>query len=120
MLNALQRAEKAEQSLAAERERADKIVAAERHSKDFLVLQLASRVVTKHGGYGLEAEPKPTEPPPPHPKKFIREPNEQDLARLDYYKQCYRQADKSEDEAEAIWEREMRGEQVTYEYEQEQ
>lgn len=120
LLSTLQRAERAEQALAAERQRADDIVAGERQSKDYLILQLASRVVQKHGGYALEAEPKPTEPPPPHPKGFIREPNEHDNARLDWYKKCYLEAGKSEEEAQAVWEAEMRGEVVKYEYEQEQ
>lgn len=120
LLQTLQRAEKAEQALAKERERADDKIDAERKSKDFLILQLASRVVQKHGGYALESEPKAAEPPPPHPKGFVREPNDYDLARLEGYKEIYRQQGRSEDEAEALWEREMRGEQITYEYEQEQ
>ena len=119
LLHALGRAEKAEAALIEERRRADELIASERQAKDFLTLQLASRVITKHGGYGLEAEPKATEPAS-HPKGYVREPNEQDAARLDYYKQCYREAGKSEDEAQAVWEAEMRGEAVTYEYEQEQ
>lgn len=119
LLHALQRAEKAEQALIDERRRADELIAGERQAKDYLTLQLASRVVTKHGGYGLEVEPKSAEPVA-HPKGFVREPTDHDFTRLDYYKQCYREAGKSEDEAETLWEAEMRGETVTYEYEQEQ
>lgn len=119
LLQALQRAEKAEQALADERRRTDSVIANERQAKDFLTLQLASRVVTKNGGYALEVEPKSSEPTP-HPKGYAREPNDQDLARLEHYKRCYLEAGKSEDEAEAIWEAEMRGENVTYPYEQEE
>jgi hypothetical protein len=116
LLSALQRTERAEELLATERRRADELIAAERQAKDFLTVQLASRVVTRHGGYGLALEPSPTEPAP-HPKGYVREPNEQDLARLDYYKQCYLQAGKPEEEAESLWESEMRGATPSYPFE---
>ena len=50
---ALEGREKAESRLTAERERLDGIVASERQGKDWLTVQLASRVVTKHGQYGV-------------------------------------------------------------------
>ena len=106
---AIRRAEAAEQALAAERQ-----------GKDWLTVQLASRIVTKHGGYGLAHEPPPPAPPPqPHPRGFVRDPTEIDYAKLEYYRQCARQAGKSEEEAEHIWEAEMRGESVRYEYDDE-
>lgn len=89
----------------------------ERAAKDTLVVQLASRVITKHGGYGLDEPERPA--PPPHPKRFTHEPSETDLAKLDYYKQCYLQAGRPVEEAEAIWEAEMRGETPVYPYESE-
>ena len=120
--SALHRAKTAEENLAEERKRLDDIVASERGAKDFLTLQLTSRVITKHGGYGL-AETKP-EPVVAHPKGFVREPEEVDTARFHYYVRCYQEAGKSPDEAQQLatnlWEAEMRGESVTYEYEQEQ
>lgn len=103
--HALKRAASAEQSLAAERE-----------AKDRLVIELASRVVTKHGGYGLTGPVAQVEPPPPNPRGFTHEPSEIDLAKLEYYKQCARAAGRSELEAESIWEAEMRGEPVRYDY----
>lgn len=118
LLHALQRAERAEAALADERRRADDLIASERQSKDFLTLQLASRVVTKHGGYGLEAEPKTIEPEL-HPKGYIREPSDIDYARLEGYIEFYRRDGRSEEEAQALWDSEMRGEQVVYPFEQE-
>lgn len=117
---ALQRAKDSEDRLAAERERLDGIVASERQGKDWLVVQLASRVVTKHGGYGLDHEPQPKPEARQHPKGFTHEPSDLDLAKLEYYKQCYRQAGKPEEEAEKYWEAEMRGESPAVEYEGEQ
>lgn len=83
------------------------------------MVQLTSRIVTKSGGYGLDHEqperpPKPT----PHPKAWTHEPSEMDLAKLEYYKKSYREAGKSEEEAELIWEAEMRGETPRYPYEE--
>lgn len=118
LLHALQRAEKAEAALAEERRRADDLIAAERQSKDFLTLQLASRVVTKNGGYALEAEPQAHEPTP-HPKGYVREPTEFDYARLEGYKEFYQRDGRSEEEAQELWDREMRGEQIVYPFEQE-
>lgn len=96
-------------------EQAEKDLASERQSKDWLMLQLASRLVTKSGQYGLDHEPlvKRVE----SPRRFVQEPSELDLARLEYYKQCFRNDGKSEDEAEALWEAEMRGETPFYPYE---
>ena len=119
LLHALGRAEKAEQALVDERRRTDELIAGERQAKDFLTLQLASRVVTRYGGYGLEAEPKSVEPEP-HPKGFIRQPTDQDLIRLEGFKYFYRQAGLSEEDAQELWEAEMRGEPVVYPFEQEQ
>lgn len=118
LLHALQRVEKAEAALTEERRRVDELIAGERQSKDFLTLQLASRVVTKHGGYGLEAEPKPVESTP-HPKGYIRDPTDIDYARLEGYMEIYRRDGRSEEEARALWDSEMRGEQVVYPFEQE-
>ena len=95
---------------------AEDALCAERQSKDWIVTQLASRVVTKHGGYGLDHDPP--KPQQPHPKQWTHEPNEVDLAKLEYYKECYRAAGKSEQEAEMIWETEMRGEVPRYPYEE--
>lgn len=118
LLHALQRAEKAEEVLTAERRRTDELITAERQAKDFLTLQLTSRVVTKNGGYALEAEPKVSEPEP-HPKGYIREPSDLDYARLEGYIEFYRRDGRSEEEAQALWDSEMRGEQVVYPFEQE-
>jgi hypothetical protein len=99
---------------------AEKRLNAERERKDAAVLELASRVVVKHGGYGLRAAEPEVEPSPaPHPRNFTHEPTETDYAKLEHYKECYRQAGRSEDDAEAIWEMEMRGETPTYPYESE-
>ena len=100
--HALQRAESAEQSLAAERQ-----------AKDWLTLQLASRVITKHGGYGLEHEPVKPEVVQP-PNGFIRQPTEIDEAKLEFYKRCAREAGKPEEDAIERWQAEMRGEMITY------
>lgn len=103
-------------------QRAEDALAGERQSKDWLMLQLASRLAVKSGTYGLDHQvPQKTteQPPAKHPRGFVRDPNEHDNARLEYYKQCYREQGRPEVEAEALWEAEMRGENVTYEYEQE-
>lgn len=95
---------------------AESQLAIERQSKDWMVVQLASRLATKHGTYGLDHEaPKPLAP---HPKQWTHEPSEVDLAKLEFYKKSYREAGKSEEEAEAIWETEMRGETPRYPYEE--
>jgi hypothetical protein len=108
-----------------ERERSDAVkraavaedrLAAERAAKDWAILQLTSRFIVKQGAYGLDAEPP--QPTPSDPRRFVRLPTEEDDAKLEYYKQCYREAGKSEDEAVVLWEAEMRGEQVRYPYEQ--
>lgn len=96
---------------------AEDALAAERQAKDWLVLQLASRVITKHGGYGLDHE-APSVEVAPHPQRFTHEPTEADMAKLDYYRECYRQVGKTEEEADAIWEAEMRGEMPRYPYEE--
>lgn len=121
--DALQRAIDAERRLAEERKRLDDIVVSERQSKDWMTLQLASRVITKHGGYGLDRAAPETPKPEQHPKGFVREPEEVDNARLQYYVTCYQNAGKSTEEAQSLatklWEAEMRGEPVTYDYQQE-
>jgi hypothetical protein len=96
-------------------QRAEDSLAAERARHDWLSLQLTSRVVTKHGGYGLDHEP-PT-PALPDPRNFVRVPSAEDDAKREYYIRCFREAGKSEEEAVALWEAEMRGEQVRYPYE---
>jgi hypothetical protein len=101
-----QRAQKAEDALAAERQ-----------AKDWMVTQLTSRFVTKQGSYGLDH--KPPEPITPHPKQFIREPTEIDLVKLEYYKKCARNAGRDEQGAIDIWEAEMRGETITFQYDDE-
>ncbi len=101
---ALQRATSAESALAAERQR-----------HDWLTLQLTNRVVTKHGGYALEHE-KPVDAP--DLKAPSREPSLEDYDRLDYYKQCYRNAGMDEGIAQARWDAEMRGEFVPLEVDQ--
>src|SRR5689334_4105799 len=83
--NAVKRAEFAEQQLAAERQ-----------SKDWLVLQLTSRVVTKHGGYGLDHE-RP-EPAPSDPRKFTQPLSVEDKAKREYYIRCFTEAGRSEEE----------------------
>jgi len=105
---ALKRATDAEDRLNSERQR-----------KDAAILELASRVVTKHGGYGLRSSVPEVESPAPHPQRFTHEPTEADLAKLDYYINEYRKVGKSEEEARAIWEMEMRGETPVYPYESE-
>lgn len=111
------RAIESENRLTAERERLDGLVASERQSKDWLTVQLASRVVTKHGQYGLDHEIPVKEVPQANPKGFIREPNEYDLAVLKQYQQWAREAGQSEEDAREKWEAEMRGESVNYESE---
>lgn len=98
-------------------EDAERRLDSERASKDWAILQLTSRFITKQGGYGLDSEPP--QPAPPDPRGFARLPTAEDEAKRDYYIQCYREAGRSEEEAVAIWEAEMRGERVTYPYEQE-
>ena len=102
---ALQRAKSAEDDLRVERQ-----------SKDFMIAQLTSRFVTRNGGYGLETE-KPV-PPAPHPKGYTHEPSEMDLAKLEYYKLCARNAGVDEQDAVLKWEAEMRGETLSYEYQE--
>ena len=115
-----------ERELARANKRADEAedrLATERASKDWLTVQLASRLATKAGVYGLDHESLPAIQAG-HPKGFIREEEPTDTARLQYYIKCYQDAGKPHDEAEQLatqlWEAEMRGENVTYEYEQEQ
>lgn len=87
----------------------------ERQSKDWTILQLTSRFVTKQGGYALDAE-KP-ELPPPDPRRFTHEPTAEDLAKREWYIRCYAERGWLEDDAVQLWEAEMRGEQVRYPYE---
>lgn len=121
---ALQRAVDAENRLVEERKRLDDLVASERQSKDWVMVQLASRLVTKNGGYGLDHEKEvKVETQPVHPKGFVREPDAMDLAKLEYYKKCYLESGKPEGEAErlaqSLWDAEMRGETPMYDYEAE-
>lgn len=106
---ATKRAEDAEERLAAERAR-----------HDWQALQLTSRLVTKHGGYGLEeTKPEPVEPKQ-NPKGFIHEPTPEDLDMLNFYKACAAEAGLDEQDAITKWEAHMRGEALTVEYEAEQ
>lgn len=107
-----ERAEAATRAVSAEL-RLDK----EREAKDRLIVQLTSRVLIKNGAYSIEPPPPL---PPPDPRGFAREPSDEDLARHEYYKKCYADAGRTEEEATQLWEAEMRGEQVTYEYQTEQ
>jgi len=91
-------------------EDAEKRLAEERARHDWQTLQLVSRVVTKHGGYGLE-ETKP-EPPAPHPKGFTHEPTQEDLDVLNFYKVCATEHGLSEEDAIKKWEARMRGEEL--------
>ena len=100
-------------------ENAENALAGERQGRDWIVNQLTSRVVTKHGQYGLDHEPIKAEPPEPA-KGFNREPTEHDLAMRDWYIKCSIGAGKSEEDGERIWEAYMRGESVAVETEVEQ
>lgn len=99
---------------------AEDLLASERSSKDWMITQLTSRFVTKQGLYGLDHEPLKPITLTPHPKGFIREPNEIDEAKLTFYKNCAREAGLPEEDGERRWEAEMRGEMPTYEMESEQ
>lgn len=90
-------------------EDAESALSSERGNKDWLTLQLASRVVTKHGQYGLEHE-KPVKTEVPSPQGYTHDPTEIDLAKLEFYKKCAREAGKDEEDAVLKWEAEMRGE----------
>ena len=110
------------QGLAAAEKRAvaaEEALTAERAAKDWLAVQLASRVITKHGGYGLEQE-RAQPSPAPHPRGFTHEPTVMDLAKLEFYKQCAAAAGKDEQDAIDKWEQEMRGEELQIESEVEQ
>lgn len=98
---------------------AEDALAVERKSKDWLITQLTSRFLTKQGSYGLDHQPRPTESVA-HPKGYTHEPSEIDLAKLEFYKQCARNAGHDEDDAIAKWEAEMRGEGLPMEMETEQ
>ncbi len=89
---------------------AELALADERQRKDGLVIQLASRVITKHGAYGLEQEPQPA--PAPHPKGFARDPTPEDIDVLNFYKACAAEANQSEQSAIDRWEAHMRGEDL--------
>lgn len=101
--NALQRAAEAEHRLDAERQ-----------AKDWLTLQLSSRLVTKTGGYGLDHEMPKSAAATPHPRNYTHEPSDIDYAKLEYYKQCAANVGRSEEDAVQRWEAEMRGEMITY------
>lgn len=97
---------------------AESALQGERSAKDWLTLQLASRVITKHGQYGLDhAPPTPIEP---NPKGYTHEPTEIDYAKLEFYKKCARDTGHDEQDAVNRWEAEMRGEGLPIELEAEQ
>lgn len=99
-------------------EDAERALQGERSAKDWQALQLISRVATKHGQYGLDYEtPIPQAPPA---NGYTHEPTEIDYAKLEFYKQCARNAGKSEEDAQMRWEAEMRGEGLPIETEVEQ
>ena len=104
LANALKSAEK-------RAEDAESALASERSSKDWMVSQLTSRFLTKQQTYGLDDEPRKAEPVS-HPKGYTHEPSVIELAKLEYYKQCARDAGRPEEEGELIWEAEMRGESM--------
>ena len=96
---ARQRATSAESRLEGERARVDKLTVA--------VMDYGA---TKSGSIAISSR---TEPPPkiePHPKGYLHEPDETELAKLEWYKSCCREAGRSEEEAVAFWEAEMKGE----------
>lgn len=106
-----------ERELATAKKRADDAedrLAAERASKDWLTLQLASRIVTKGGGYGLDHDKPVSVQPQSNPKGFIREPTYEDEAKLEFYKQCAVNAGRPVEDAIEKWELEMRGQSITY------
>ncbi len=93
-------------------EKADADLAAERQRHDWMLLQLSSRLVTKHGGYGLEeTKPEPVQPQQ-HPKRFIHEPTPEDLDMLNLYKMWAAEAGQPEEDAIQKWEARMRGEEL--------
>ncbi len=101
LARAIKRADEAEERLAAERQR-----------HDWQSLQLVSRVVTKHGGYGLdEIKTEPVEPKQ-HPKGFTHEPTQEDMDMLNFYKVCAADAGLDEQDAVRKWEAKMRGEDL--------
>jgi len=99
-------------------EEAEERLQEERQAKDWMVAQLTSRFITKQGSYGLDHEPP--KPPAPNPKGYTHDPSVIDLAKLEYYKKCARDAGRPEEEGEAIWEAEMRGESLPIEMDTEQ
>ena len=99
-------------------EDAERRLDAERQAKDWAILQLTSRFVTKQGGYALDSE-KPT-PAPSDPRRFTHEPTAEDLAKREWYIKCYIERGWPEDDAIQLWEAEMRGESVTYPYERDE
>lgn len=108
---AFQRAQEAEQRLMAERERLDSLLASERQNANWTILQLTSRVVTKHGGYGLDYEPQPKEiPATVNPSGYTHEPTQQDYDYLEWLKSEAKTYGRPESEAIAYWEARMRGE----------
>ncbi len=99
---------------------AEKALADERQRHDWLILQLTNRVVTKHGGYGLEeTKPEPVAPVQ-NPQGFTHDPTPEDLDVLEQYKYWAREAGKDEDDAIEKWKAHMRGEAIPIEYESEQ
>ena len=96
--------------------RAEDALAAERSRHDWTTLQLTSRFVVKQGLYGLDYE-RP-EPASSDPRKFTQPLSVEDKAKREYYVRCFVEAGRSEEEAIDLWEREMRGEQVRYPYEE--
>src|SRR5260370_256179 len=93
------RAESAESALVAERARVDK-----------LNLAFMDYGSPKSGSLAISARVEPPQPSPPHPKGYTHEPDEVELAKLEYYIKCCREAGRDESEATAYWEAEMRGE----------
>lgn len=99
-------------------EEAENALQGERGGKDWVVTQLASRLVTKSGQYGLDHEP--SEPPAVPQNRFVRDPTDIDMARLEFYIKCAQDAGKTEEDARMRWEAEMRGEPLPIESESEQ
>ena len=111
---ALKRAELAESRLEAERQRMDARSDAERAQFTSTVVQLTSRVLTKHGAYGL---PEPEAAPLPHatPRTdgFIREPTEEDLIYREMLINDALAHGQTEDDAVKYWNSVMQGRPVT-------
>jgi len=99
-------------------EDAERRLDAERSRHDWTTLQLTSRFVVKQGVYGLDYERPEPASVSSDPRKFTQPLSVEDKAKREYYVRCFVEAGRSEEEAIDLWEREIRGEQVRYPYEE--